>query len=313
MLLLPVPELKHLQKYQVSLLLSLFLVVFHFFIEFTKVPLPTLEFTESKSTSYFKIQAQLYKRHLQELKNFKTSDQRFMASILNSNPKDDASSLAVFTRVSILDTTFDPLKVSPIGMDEIEYADWLEVHSNMRRNLKLSPAYLLGINDQNYGWDRWVSYIFVHIGMFHLISNVLFLLLFGALIETMFGGVVVTLVFLGSGILAAPIYMLLSDLNQISLVGASGGVCGLIAFYSITQFHEKIRFFYWVMPFEKYYGFLSLGSGYILLLWLLGDVAGYFAGVPFLDSVAYGAHLGGFIVGALCALGINSYKSYKLA
>jgi membrane associated rhomboid family serine protease len=234
-----------------------------------------------------------------------------MASVAEAKSSADESFLASFTRVAILDNTFDPLKMSAIGLDTLEYADWLEVHSVMRKNLQLSPAYLLGLNDQNYSWDRWLSYMFVHIGFLHLLSNAMFLLIFGALIETLFGGVVVTLVFLGSGFLAAPMYMLLNDLNQVSLVGASGGVCGLIAFYSITQFKEKIRFFYWVLPFEKYYGFLSLSCGYIFLIWILSDLAGYFAGVGFLDSVAYGAHLGGFLVGGLCALGLNFYKSLK--
>lgn len=310
MLLLPVPELKHVRKYQVSVLLVLFMVGFHFLVEFNKVYVPKLEFSEDKSASYFKIQAKLYERHLKSLKSFKSSEQRLMASVVDAKSSVDESFLASFTRVAILDNTFDPLKISSAGLDSLEYADWLDVHSIMRKNLQLSPAYLLGLNDQNYSWDRWLSYMFVHIGFLHLFSNALFLLLFGALIETLFGGVVVTLVFIGSGFLAAPIYMLLNDLNQVSLVGASGGVCGLIAFYSISQFKEKIRFFYWVLPFEKYYGFLSLSCGYIFLIWILSDLAGYFAGVGFLDSVAYGAHLGGFLVGGLCALGLNFYKTF---
>ena len=60
------------------------------------------------------------------------------------------------------------------------------------------------------------------------------------MIETMLGGAMVYIVFLGSGILAAPIYMYLNPLSQVSLVGASGGVCGLIAFYSVYCFHDKI-------------------------------------------------------------------------
>ncbi len=311
MLLLPVPEVKNIIRFQVSIMLVVFLVGFYFFVEFNKVYLPKLEFSENKSTSYFKIQAKLYEKHLANLKGFKSSDQRLMASVIDAKSTSilDEGFLASLTRVTILDQTFDPLKISPEGLDILEYADWLDVHMVMRKNLQLSPAYLLGINDQHYSWDRWLSYMFVHIGFYHLLSNALFLLLFGALIETVFGGIVLILVFLGSGILAAPIYMLLNDLNQVSLVGASGGVCGLIAFYSITQFKEKMRFFYWVLPLENYYGFISLSSGYILLLWCLGDLAGYFAGVGFLDSVAYGAHLGGFLVGAVCALGINSYNS----
>lgn len=309
MLLLPCPESKDVKKYQISLILSCFLFLFHILVESQKYDYPKMDFPETKSTAYFNIQTKLYGRHLQSLKKFKNSDQRLIASVLDSDVSSKENLINGFTRIALLDSTFDPLKISSQGLDQIEYMDWLEVHSVMQQNLILSPAYMLGINDQNYNWDRWLSYMFVHIGFYHLVSNIVFLLLFGALVETLFNGVVVVLVFLGSGFLAAPIYMYLNDLNQVSLVGASGGVCGLIAFYSVYQFKEKVRFFYWILPFEKYYGFLFLSSGCILLIWILGDIAGYLSGVNFLDSVAYSAHLGGFFVGTLCALGVKGYKS----
>lgn len=105
--------------------------------------------------------------------------------------------------------------------------------------------------------------------------------------------------------------MSLTDLNQISLVGASGGVCGLIGFYSVYNMQNKIRYWYWVLPFEKYYGFMNLSCGFLLLLWMLGDLAGYFSGVSFLDNVAYAAHLGGFFVGSLCAVTLRLIRSQK--
>ncbi len=310
MLLLPVPEVKDVKNFKVSLLLTIFLILCHYLVESNRYHTQSLNFSETESKAYFNIQSRLYERHLEQLKKFKSKDQRLIASVFSSKSLDDKEIFSKLTRVSILDSTFDPLEVPSAGLDQIEYQDWLGVHNVMRQNLKLSPAYLLGLNNESYGWDRWLSYMFVHVGIYHLLSNALFLLLFGALIETVFGGVIVTLVFLGSGFLAAPIYMYLSDLNQVSLVGASGGVCGLIAFYSLTRFKSKIRFFYWVLPFEKYYGFLALSTGYILVLWILGDLAGYFAGVSFLDNVAHAAHLGGFVVGSICALVIRCYNSY---
>jgi membrane associated rhomboid family serine protease len=310
MFLLPCPEHKDIKRYKISLLLAFFLVVVYLLIDFNQYKVSKLDFTDAQSTAYLNIQAKLYQRHLANLKNFKTPDQRLIASVLDGKSKFSDNFFGTLSRVATLDATFDPLSVSATGLDEVEYADWLEVHSMIKQNLKLTPVYLLGINDVYYGWDRWVSYMFVHVGFFHLFSNVVFLILFGALVETLFGGVVVTLVFFGSGFLAAPIYMYLNELNQISLVGASGGVCGLIAFYSVFQFKEKIRFFYWVLPIENYYGFLFLSSGYILFLWIIGDLAGYLSGVTFLDSVAYSAHLGGFFVGTLCALGLRAYYSF---
>lgn len=307
MFLLPCPEYKNIQRYKISLLLVVFLVFIYALIEFNQYEIAKLDFSDQQSTAYLNIQTKLYQRHLDSLKKFKNTDQRLIASVLDSEDKLSDEVFGTMSRVAALDPTFDPMNVSSVGLDEVEYSDWLEVHMLIKQNLKLSPVYLMGLNDVYYDWDRWVSYMFVHVGLFHLFSNVIFLLLFGALVETLFGGVVVTLVFFGSGFLAAPVYMYLNELNQISLVGASGGVCGLIAFYSVSQFKETLRFFFWVLPFENYYGFLYLSSGYVLFLWILGDLAGYFSGVTFLDSVAYSAHLGGYFVGTACALGLNIY------
>ncbi len=311
MFLLPCPELSQLKKFHISLILTLFLVFTFGLVEFFKFDIAKHDFSEYESNIYLNIQVKLYEKHLAQLKNFKNSDQRFIASILEKSDMSDKKIVGSISRASILDSTFDPITQSSLGLDPIAYQDWLSVHLQMKESLNLSPSYLMGLNDIEYGFSRWVSYMFVHIGIYHLISNCLFLLLFGALIETLLGGVVVCLVFLGSGFLAAPIYMFLSGLNQASMVGASGGVCGLVAFYSVYQIRHNMRFFYWVLPFDNYYGFTNLNSGLILVMWIAGDLAGYFSGVAFLDSVAYAAHLGGFLVGSMCALGLILYDEIK--
>ncbi len=312
MFLIPCPEIHQLKKYHVTLSLIVFLMASHFMVEFFKYDLPKYSFSDFESSAFLNVQMKLYERHLKDLKKFKNPDQRFMASVFETTDTSEKKILGSLSRASILDPTFDPLKVSKEGIDPIEYQDWFDVHLQMKESLNLSPAFLLGVNNQNYGFERWVSYLFVHVGFYHLLSNCMFLLLFGVLIESLLGGIVVLLVFLGSGFLAAPIYMYMSDLSQVSLVGASGGVCGLIAFYSIYQIKHKIRFFYWVLPIEGYYGFTYLNSGIIIFLWMLGDLASYFSGVAFLDSVAYAAHLGGFFIGTLCALGLVIFQELKI-
>lgn len=308
MFLLPCPELHQLTKFHTTVTLVVFLILVQVLVEYTKVTPTNYVFTDYQSSAYLSIQSKLYERHLESLKRFKNSDQRFMASIYAAADLSESKILASLTRASVLDSTFDPLKISKLGLDPIEYQEWFEIHMMMKENMTSSSAFILGLNHQNYDLQRWISYMFIHVGFYHLLSNCIFLLLFGILIESVFGGIIVLLVFVGSGFLAAPIYMYMTELSQVSLVGASGGVCGLIAFYSITQFRHKIRFFYWVLPFESYYGFTFLSSGFIILLWILGDLAGYFSGVAFLDSVAYAAHLGGFFIGSVCALGLLLFQ-----
>jgi membrane associated rhomboid family serine protease len=310
MLLLPVPELTQVKEYKISLTIVIFLCLNFFLIEANKYHNEDYKLNEDKSVSYLKVQTKLYERHLKNLKGFKSKEQRQIASVVDFNSASDVQ-LGLLSRASILDSTFDPMSVSNYGIDPIEYKEWVDIHTEMKKSFVVAPAYFLGVNKDEYSYERWLTYLFAHIDFYHLISNCLFLLLFGALIETSLGGVFTLIIFLGTGFLAAPIFILLSDLSQISLVGASGGVCGLIGFYSILQYNQKIRYFYWVLPTQNYHGFMSLSAGLVILIWAAGDLAGYLSGVTYLDSVAYAAHLGGFITGSLCALGLLLARKLK--
>lgn len=310
MLLLPVPELKEVKEFKVSLIIVGFLFLTFFLIEMNKFQHVDYKIDDTKSISYLKVQTKLYDRHLKNLKSLKSSEQRQLASLVNLDSA-TSSQLGLLSRASILDSTFNPLEITSSGIDPIEYQEWMDVHIEMKKSFEVAPASFFGVHKDEFGYDRWITYLFAHIDIYHLLSNCVFLLLFGALIETLLGGLVTLTIFLGSGFLAAPFFILLSDLSQISLVGSSGGVCGLIGFYSVYQYNHKIRYFYWVLPTQNYYGFMSLSAGLILVLWAVGDIAGYLSGVSYLDSVAYAAHLGGFAIGGLCALGLLIFKKYR--
>ena len=304
MLLVPFPKKEKCAKYQGSLAIALFIIAAYFFIKMFSPPLPPMSFKETDSKIYTSVQSQLYKNYIQSLGPYKNTKQRFIASIFEESPTHSKNQKAYLSRASFHDPLFNPLEVSKKGVDLVEYDLWKDLHWTMQKNIHLSSSGLLGINYENPHKNRWISYMFVHTGLMHLLSNVIFLILFGALIETLFGGIMVLLIFLGSGALAVPFYILLSGLSAIPLVGASGGVCGLIAFYCVYKFPHKIRFFYWILPFKNYYGFISLPIGVIFVLWTLTDIAGYLSEIPFLSHIAHTAHIGGFIVGSLCALGI---------
>lgn len=304
MLLIPFPEKEQAFKYQITLIIALFMIILHFFINIFSLPLPPFSLKKSESRIYFSVQSKLYKNYIQSLGSYKNSDQRFIASIFEKKIIDSKNQQAHLSRASIYDPLFNPLEVSKKGVDLVEYDLWKDIHWKMKQNIHLSSSALLGVNYKNHQKSYWLSYLFVHTGWVHLLSNIIFLILFGILIETLFGGIMVLLILLGSGALAAPFHILLSGLSPIPLVGSSGGVCGLIAFYCIYKFSHKMRFFYWILPFKNYYGFISLPLGIIFVLWTLADIAGYLSGISFLQHVAHTAHMGGFFIGALCALGL---------
>nr|WP_244501057.1 rhomboid family intramembrane serine protease [Streptomyces sp. TP-A0874] len=134
--------------------------------------------------------------------------------------------------------------------------------------------------------------LFVHGSWLHLIGNMLFLYVFGGMVETRMGRVRFTLFYLCCGVLALLAFALANPTDPQTLVGASGAVAGLLGAFlyhfpraRITSlfpflFFLPLRFPAWVvLPF------------WLTLQWLATrtTVEG--------PAVAYLAHLAGFGLG----------------
>lgn len=125
---------------------------------------------------------------------------------------------------------------------------------------------------------RYVSSIFLHGGLSHLIYNLFALLLFGFILESMIGSKRFLLVFFCSGIFANIIGIHFYD----SSLGASGAIYGIIGCVSIIKPFMMVWAFGLIMP-------ISVAA----VLWVIGDLIGLF--VP--SNVGHIAHLSGMFIG----------------
>ena len=127
-----------------------------------------------------------------------------------------------------------------------------------------------------------ISYMFLHAGWWHLISNMLFLWVFADNIEDAYGHAAFALLYLTSGVVAALLYVLMAPGSDIPLVGASGAVSGILGAYVVF-----LR-----IP-------LRIGALWVLGGWFLLQVFSWWmdSGNPE-AGVAWAAHVGGFIAGA---------------
>ncbi|MGE4133454.1 MAG: rhomboid family intramembrane serine protease [Bdellovibrionales bacterium] len=165
------------------------------------------------------------------------------------------------------------------------------------------PSFTLGLNADDAGLEKWVSYIFVHSGMVHLAGNMLFLIIFGATLEMQIGGLGLLVCFLLSGVFAAGVFALMTGVTSSPLVGASGAVSGIMALYCVLNWSRPERYFYWFfLPFRGFMGFVFLPAWVALILWGINDLSGYLGTLPELGGVAYTAHLGGELSGVIVAL-----------
>jgi membrane associated rhomboid family serine protease len=141
--------------------------------------------------------------------------------------------------------------------------------------------------------------MFLHGGWLHLLGNMLFLLIFGNNVEDRMGRVRFLLFYLVCGYAAAYGYAALTGPSTTSLIGASGAIAGVLGAYLVTFPRAKVLSLLTFLFFLPVWlpAWVVLG-GWFLLQYL------YFSGVGVADggSVAYGAHVVGFVVGALITL-----------
>lgn len=143
---------------------------------------------------------------------------------------------------------------------------------------------------------RALSSFFVHADIFHLLGNMYFLWIFGDNVEDELGkGRFVGLVLLAT-LLGAILFGILDPrAGELPLVGASGGISGLVAFYLVRFPHRRFltRFFFvWLVPIP---GFI-FGT-----LFYVKDIFGAMAELSGGTRVAHLCHLGGALVGLVAA------------
>ena len=175
------------------------------------------------------------------------------------------------------------------------------------QNLWLIPS-------QSYWW-MYLTSMFVHGGILHLVGNMIYLFLFGACVEDMLGRARFTAFYLTSGIISSLTFIAFTPkhfMTNVPMGGASGAIMGCLGMYLILRADADIDFKYWY--FFLFYG--GAGSGefsvpawMVISFWFLKDLFWAVFGFYYQQSgsgVAFGAHVGGFL-GGMALVGI-----YKL-
>jgi len=147
----------------------------------------------------------------------------------------------------------------------------------------------------------YVTANFLHGGWMHLIFNMWFLWLAGAVLEDVWGRPLYAVVYLISGMGALLAHALVYPNSTVPVIGASGAVSALMGAFLVRFPKTKIQlaFFYWALR-PRMYRF-SWPAYAVLPLWFLGQLFwGTLSGEA--GGVAYWAHIGGFTVGLGLAL-----------
>lgn len=156
-------------------------------------------------------------------------------------------------------------------------------------------------------WYAPLTSMFLHGGWLHLIGNMWFLWVFGNNVEDSMGRLRYVAFYLLCGLAAAATQTFLNPASPIPMVGASGAISGVMGAYVLLYPRVRVHMLVILVIFItriQVPAYLMLG--YWFVLQLLGGAAsvGEEGG-----GVAFWAHVGGFLAGALL---INLFKDTGL-
>ena len=141
--------------------------------------------------------------------------------------------------------------------------------------------------------------MFLHGGWLHLIGNMLYLWIFGNNVEDAMGHVRFVLFYFACGIAAALAQVAQDPASVVPMIGASGAIGGVLGAYLLL--HPKARVLV-LLPL----GFLSqlvrIPAFIVLGLWFLLQFVYSTTAADAGGGVAYWAHIGGFVAGAILIL-----------
>ena len=145
-----------------------------------------------------------------------------------------------------------------------------------------------------------VTATFLHGSWFHVLSNMLYLWIFGDNIEDKLGHVRFLLLYLLTGIAGNLAHIMTDPQSSIPVLGASGAVAGVLGAYILAFPKARITSLIFILFFITV---RDIPAFYFLLFWFLLQI---YNGVSSLGvmgtTVAWWAHIGGFLAGMILLL-----------
>lgn len=149
-------------------------------------------------------------------------------------------------------------------------------------------------------WLMPFTCLFIHAGLMHLLTNIWFFWIFSDNVEERFGAPLFLVFYLLTGMFSSLVHAYMNPESHIPLVGASGAVSAVMGAYialfpkhRITSYFCPIWFFIRRIDVPAV---LVLGLYFALNLLSMTKASGAMAG-----SVAFDAHIGGFVAGFIFA------------
>ena len=145
---------------------------------------------------------------------------------------------------------------------------------------------------------RLTTAMFLHGGWFHVLSNMLYLWIFGDNVEDRMGHFKYLVFYLLTGYVATIAHVLYTPVSPVPMIGASGAIAGVLGAYLILFPYARVLTLVFIFIFIQIVpipALIFLGIWFVLQF--LNGTASLSAQTA--QSVAFWAHIGGFVSGML--------------
>ena len=189
-----------------------------------------------------------------------------------------------------------------ITPDDPTYSEWKEMRETYTQMLEATVTMRYGFRPAHPSLVTIMTHMFLHGGFGHLLGNMVFLWLVGCLLEMGSGRIYFGAVYLLTGICAVGLFWVIYRHSAIPLVGASGAISGLMGAFTVLYGRRKVKIFY---SLGFYFNYVQVSAIVLLPVWIASEIFQlFFGGV---SHVAYVAHIGGLISGALMGVANHRY------
>jgi membrane associated rhomboid family serine protease len=148
-------------------------------------------------------------------------------------------------------------------------------------------------------WLTLFTSMFLHAGLLHIGSNMLYLFIFGDNVEDKLGHLRFLIFYFLCGLAAGATHIVFNAASNVPSIGASGAIAGVLAGYLLLFPHAQVRTLLFIGPIIL---LPRIAAAFLIIFWFI---------TQFLDSVmslgatseqssggvAVWAHVGGFIAG----------------
>lgn len=151
-------------------------------------------------------------------------------------------------------------------------------------------------------WEPFLpmlTHMFLHGSWWHLLGNMLYLWVFGDNMEDRLGHAGYLLFYLAMGVIAALTHVWSDPFSTVPMVGASGAVAGVLGAYFVAFPRARVIA---LVPVFFFLTIAEVRAVFFLFLWFLLQALSGLGTIQGAQAVAWWAHVGGFLAGALAFL-----------